>query len=134
MDRAHGRLAEMLWHALSPRAQRRLKELLGASADAPEATPFGAAVERANQSGRRVGMFLTGSFAHAARTVVAEHAALDPMLLERPGGLARLCAELPSLADLFRLAVLPEYADARWCVPGPQVPRSRIVTGGAPPV
>jgi len=91
-------------------------------------------VERANQSGRRVGMFLTGDFAHAARTVVGEHPAMDATLLERPGGLAKLCASLPSLADLFRLAVRPEYADARWNVPTPHSTRFPFATGGLPPV
>jgi cellulose synthase operon protein C len=130
MERAHANLAELLWQTLAPRAQRRLKELLGA--DAP--TPFDLVVERANQSGRRVGMFLTGDFAHAARTVVGEHAALDPAELARPGGLAKLCAELPSLADLYRLAVRPEYADARWYVPAPQSTRFPFGSGGLPPV
>ena len=130
MDRAHANLAEMLWQALAPRAQRRLKELLGSD----DATPFELVVERANQSGRRVGMFLTGNFAHAARTVVGEHPALDATLLERPGGLAKLCTDLPSLADLFRLAVRPEYADARWHVPSPQSARFPFAAGGAPPV
>ncbi|HSO31947.1 MAG TPA: hypothetical protein VLT33_05510, partial [Labilithrix sp.] len=130
MDRAHANLAEMLWQALAPRAQRRLKELLGSD----EATPFELVVERANQSGRRVGMFLTGDFAHAARTVVGEHPALDASLLQQPGGLAKLCAELPSLADLFRLAVRPEYADARWHLPSPQSSRFPFAASGAAPV
>lgn len=130
MERAHANLAEMLWQTLAPRAQRRLKELLANE----DPTPFELVVERANQSGRRVGMFLTGDFAHAARTVVGEHAALDPNELSQPGGLARLCHELPSLADLYRLAVRPEYADARWHVPPPQSSRFPFTTGGLPPV
>jgi hypothetical protein len=79
-------------------------------------------------------MFLTGDFAHAARTVVGEHAALDAAELSRPGGLANLCEELPSLADLYRLAVRPEYADARWHVPTPQSSRFPFTAGGLPPV
>ncbi|MDB5212507.1 MAG: Exonuclease SbcC [Myxococcaceae bacterium] len=133
MDRAHANLAEMLWQTLAPRAQRRLKELLGND----DSTPFELVVERANQSGRRVGMFLTGDFAHAARTVLGEHAALDVEELQRPGGLARLCGVLPSLADLYRLAVRPEYADARWHVPSPQSSRFPFAgdgRGGPPPV
>ena len=132
MDRAHANLAEMLWQSLAPRAQRRLKELLATD----DATPFELVVERANQSGRRVGMFLTGDFAHAARTVLGEHAALDVDELQRPGGLVRLCNVLPSLADLYRLAVRPEYADARWHVPSPQSSRflSGSARGGPPPV
>jgi hypothetical protein len=131
MDRSHANLSEMLWQTLSPRAQRRLKELLGND----DPTPFELVIERANQSGRRVGMFLTGDFAHAARTVVAEHPALDPAQLAEPGGLAKLCAALPSLADLLRLAVRPEYADARWHVPSPQSSRFPFAgPGGLPPV
>jgi tetratricopeptide (TPR) repeat protein len=133
MDRAHANLAEMLWQSLAPRAQRRLKELLSND----DATPFELVVERANQSGRRVGMFLTGDFAHAARTVLSEHAALDVDDLQRPGGLVRLCNVLPSLADLYRLAVRPEYADARWHVPSPQSSRFPFAgegRSGLPPV
>jgi hypothetical protein len=129
MEKTHANLAEMLWQTLAPRAQRRLKELLGSD----DPTPFDLVVERANQSGRRVGMFLTGDFAHAARTVISEHPAMDVTLLERPGGLAKLCAALPSLADLYRLAVRPEYADARWYVPTPSSARFPV-TGGPPPV
>ena len=129
MDRTHANLAEMLWQTLAPRAQRRLKELLE-----NDETPFELVVERANQSGRRVGMFLTGDFAHAARTVLGEHAALDSSELTRPGGLEKLCLELPSLADLYRLAVRPEYADARWHVPTPQSSRFPFAGGGIPPV
>lgn len=130
MERAHANLAEMLWEALSPRAQRRMKELLGGD----DAAPFELVIERANQSGRRLGMFLTGDFGHAARTVVGEHPALDPAELGKPGGMAKLCDELPSLADLYRLAVRPEYADARWHVSPPQSKRFPFGTGGHSPV
>jgi hypothetical protein len=123
-------LSELLWQTLSPRAQRRLKELLGND----DPTPFELVVERSIQSGRRVGMFLTGDFAHAARTVIGEHPALDPAELSQPGGLARFCQEVPALADLYRLAVRPEYADARWHLPGPQSARFPFGTGGLPPV
>jgi hypothetical protein len=116
--RSSAHLAEMLWQTLAPRAQRRLQELLGTG----DPTPFELVVERAKQSGRRVGMFLTGDFAHAATTVVEEHG-LDPAVLREAGGLTRLCKDLPALADLYRLALRPEYADARWHVPAPSSPR-----------
>lgn len=122
--REHAALAELLWQTLPPRAQRRLKELL---ADAGE-TPYALVSERAKQSGRRVGMFLTGDFAHAARTVVGEHRPREVGDIGQPGGLARLCVELPALADLFRLAIRPEYADARWHTP--TTPVSRLPPGG----
>jgi len=127
---AHARLAENLWQALAPRAQRRLKELLANAEDAP----LDLVLERAKQSGRRVGMFLTGDFAHAARALLAEHPPLDAAELERPGGLTRLCADLPALADLYRLAIRPEYADARWYMPPVTSQRFPFNTGGVLPV
>lgn len=128
VDRKDADLADMLWQTLAPRTQRRLKELLAAS----EATPFDLVLERAKQSGRRLGMFLTGDFGHAARQVLASFPDSDPAELEQPGGLERLCAELPSLADLLRLAVRPEYADARWHLPTPA--SQRLASGRIPPV
>jgi len=52
--------------------------------------------------------------------------------LKRPEGLARQCKRLPALADLYRLAVRPEYADARWHVPTPA--SLRLSTGRLPKV
>jgi hypothetical protein len=120
VGRENAALAEMLWQTLAPRAQRRLKDLLAKG----DETPFELVVERARQSGRRVGMFLTGDFAHAARTVVGEFRKNHVIDLDREGGLAHLCAELPALADLYRLAIRPEFADARWHVPAGPSPRS----------
>jgi tetratricopeptide (TPR) repeat protein len=128
IDRKDAQLADMLWQTLAPRTQRRLKELLSTS----DATPFELVRERAKQSGRRVGMFLTGDFAHAARKVLEDFPQAHAEELERPGGLERLCAQLPSLADLLRLAVRPEYADARWHLPTPA--SHRLASGRPPPV
>ncbi|MBX3220083.1 MAG: hypothetical protein KF795_06150 [Labilithrix sp.] len=128
VDRKDADVADMLWQTLAPRTQRKLKELLASS----DATPFELVLERARQSGRRVGMFLTGDFGHAARRVLAGFPEADPAELEKPGGLERLCAELPSLADLLRLAVRPEYADARWHLPTPA--SQRLASGRLPPV
>ncbi|MCL2725005.1 MAG: hypothetical protein FWD69_11270 [Polyangiaceae bacterium] len=113
IDRDRAKLTQSLWSALPPRAQRRLIELLASDGD--DRAPFDLVVEHARQSGRRVGMFLTGDFGHAARAVITEQRG-NVEDLSRPGGLARLCAAMPALADLFRLAVRPEYADARWRV------------------
>ncbi len=128
VDRKDAQLADMLWQTLAPRTQRKLKELLASS----DATPFELVLERAKQSGRRVGMFLTGDFGHAARTTLKDFPQGDAEELERPGGLERLCAQLPSLADLLRLAVRPEYADARWHLPTPA--SQRLASGRLPPV
>jgi hypothetical protein len=128
VDKRDAQIADMLWQTLTQRTQRRLKELLQST----DATPFELVLERAKQSGRRVGMFLTGDFSHAARTIVAEYPQVDAAELDKPGGLERLCAQLPSLADLLRLAVRPEYADARWHLPTPA--SQRLAAGRVPPV
>jgi tetratricopeptide (TPR) repeat protein len=128
VERKDAQLADLLWQTLPPRTQRRLKELLATS----DPTPFELVLERAKQSGRRVGLFLTGDFGYAARRLLADFPQGDPKELERAGGLERLCAQLPSLADLLRLAVRPEYADARWHLPTPAT--QRLASGRVPPV
>lgn len=110
LDPRSRHLAETLWQTLGHRAQRRMNELMQTSA-APD---YDLLMERAHQSGRRLGMFLAGDFGYAARALIGEYPELDVEALAVPGGLAHLCGELPSLADLYRLAVRPEYADARF--------------------
>jgi len=124
VDPHAARLAQSFWQTVPPRTQRRLQELLGGAAlpDHPEL------VARAEQSGRRVGMFLSGDFAWAARRLVAESPALTgtaPSL----DTLRALCEGLPPLADLLRLAVSPEYAEARWHVVAPAPQRGMIPSG-----
>ena len=46
--------------------------------------------------------------------------------------LAVACEEIAALADLYRLALRPEYADARWHVPTPAA--QRLSQGKLPPV
>ncbi len=124
LDGESGKMAENFWHVLPPRSQRRLKELLGGG---PK-TRFELVAERARQSGRRVGLYLTGDVAFAARALVREHpdvASVEELSSE--GGVAQVASRLPSLADLFRLAVRPEYADARW---HPETPASRRLGSG----
>jgi hypothetical protein len=102
-------LAESFWQMIPPRAQRRLQEVLRTAAIAD----YGELFEAALQSGRRVGMFLAGDFACAARSLLAESTSgmREPPSLTN---LRALCLGVPALADLLRLAVRPEYADARW--------------------
>lgn len=102
-----GRLAESFWNVVPARTQRRIQLLLSAGAF-PD---YEYVVERALQSGRRVGMFLSGDFGHAARSLLAGRRGGADAL---KGGLRALCEEVPMLADLLRLAVSPEYASARW--------------------
>jgi cellulose synthase operon protein C len=103
------RLAEAFWQIVPARAQRRLQQLLSGG-QLPE---YEELVVRAMHVGRRVGMFLAGDFGFAARELLAE----TPSRLAELGSpldLRRLCEREPLMADLFRLAVSPEYAQARW--------------------
>jgi hypothetical protein len=109
MDPASARLAETFWQTIPSRTQRRLQEILVAA----KVTDLDAARARALQCGRRIGLFMTGDLAVVGRAVVAEDGPTGASL--RNGmNLARLCNEVPALGDLVRLAVSPEYADARW--------------------
>jgi hypothetical protein len=109
--RIHGpsaRMAESFWQILPPRTQRRMQRLLGGG-PVPE---YDELVASARQSARRVGMFLAGDFAYAARVTVSECAPEVP--LASISDLQAACEKIPQLADLLRLAVSPEYASARW--------------------
>jgi hypothetical protein len=109
VDPRAARLAESFWQIIPARTQRRLQQLLGSASF----VEYDELVARASQSGWRVGLFLAGDFAWAARGLLAESAGQ----LEGTPTLATLkplCERVPMLADLLRLAVSPEYADARW--------------------
>jgi len=123
VDARAARLAESFWQIVPPRTQRRLQELLGGSI----VVDYAQLVARAHESGRRVGMFLSGDFATAARTLLAEEGPRG----ERPSlpSLRNLCEEVPTLADLLRLAVSPEYARARWHAVASSAPRGTISSG-----
>jgi|GEM_PF-6831268 len=77
------------------------------SAD-PELAPI---LERTQQATRRVGLFLAGDFESCVRTIAADAGIGEEELAT--GSLETLCAR-PIVADLLRLAVRPEYADARF--------------------
>jgi tetratricopeptide (TPR) repeat protein len=105
-------LAESLWQLVPPRSQRRLQQLL-ASVQLPE---YEELVVQAMHVGRRVAMFLAGDFGYAARDLLGHEpsrSAPGPTLHDLRG----LCEGEPLMADLFRLAISPEYAQARWHVP-----------------
>jgi tetratricopeptide (TPR) repeat protein len=108
LDKGASTLAERFWATIPPRAQRRLQELL--ASETPQG--FDVALAGARQSARRVGLFLAGDFGFAARAFLDERKQ-DARVAEGDG-LRSLCAEHAPLADLYRLAVSPEYAGARW--------------------
>ena len=89
VDSHAARMAESFWQIVPARAQRRLQELLGSGG----AAEYEDLVARGQQSGRRVGMFLAGDFACAARVVVAESAPHLEGLLS-PQHLRSACEQL----------------------------------------
>jgi hypothetical protein len=76
-----------------------------------------------------VGLFLAGDFGTAARALLSERR-VSLQLLGDPHSLAPLCSELPDLADLLRLAVSPEYAEARWHPVAPASQRGTMSSSG----
>jgi hypothetical protein len=71
------------------------------------------AVANAHRTRRRTGLFASGDLVTAIVQTINE---LD-MGVARPirgeEALRELCRE-PDIADLYDLAILPEYAEARW--------------------
>jgi hypothetical protein len=124
VDAHAARLAQSFWQTVPARTQRRLQELL-ASGTFPDHDELAG---RANQSGWRVGMFLAGDFGWTARRVLAESGIRSEGALSLEN-LRPLCEEIPALADLLRLAVSPEYAEARWHVVAPASPRGTMTSG-----
>jgi hypothetical protein len=120
------RLEQSLWQLIPPRAERRLREICAH----PEDFNYEAAIRGTRQAMRRAGLFASGSLSTAVETVAAETGYdLDP-LRTSPDGLERACLENPAIADLVRLAIRTEYAEARWLAPradgqGPESRRSR---------
>jgi hypothetical protein len=77
-------------------------------------------------------MFLAGDFAWAARQLLADSAgarASERAAALSLASLGSLCDEVPDLADLLRLAVSPEYAEARWHVVAPASQRGMLSSG-----
>lgn len=130
---AVARLGQNLWQLVSPRADRRLRELC----ENPEAISYEAAVVGTRQAMRRAGLFAVGSLATTLRVVAFEHSIALPKagmagasgsgpvstaspdgvrseLLLVPNGLSQLCEKYPVIADLLRLATRTEFAEARW--------------------
>jgi hypothetical protein len=124
LDARTARLAESFWQIVPARTQRRLQELLGTAAR----VEYEELLARAHQSGRRIGLFLSGDFACAARSLLAE-SGMRTVQEPSVGDLRRLCQQLPSLADLLTLAVSPEYASARWRSIASAAPRGTISSG-----
>jgi len=119
-----GRLGAALWQSIPRAAQRRLGELL-----ANQPPIFETALEGARQVARRGGLYVSGDLAATVRATLAEVNELDAVNGEQPN-LVRVCEEHPRVADLFRLATSPEFAEARWR--GSTTPNRPGSPGGVP--
>jgi hypothetical protein len=117
---AVARLGQNLWQLVPPRTDRRLRELC---AD-PSQLTAAQAVAGTRQAMRRAGLFASGNLGTALAHLSAE---LGLSFLDFQGardGLAHACAAHPEVADLVRLAIRTELAEARWS-PGSAQERRR---------
>ncbi|APR85618.1 Translation initiation factor 2 [Minicystis rosea] len=117
-DAAVARLGQNLWQLVPPRADRRLRELLMD----PRSITREAALAGTRQAMRRAGLFASGSLAVTLAHIAPELSIPLDTFRAAEGGLAQMCAAHPEIADLVKLAVRMEYAEARWA-PGAPVRR-----------
>ncbi len=99
-----------LWQAVSPRTERRLREIFAE----PEHLTYEEARAGTRQAMWRAGLFACGDLAVALRVMLVELAVPLDMSITEPGGLAQAAAAYSPVADLVRLATRMEYAEARW--------------------
>ncbi|MFT3775686.1 MAG: hypothetical protein QM820_60845 [Minicystis sp.] len=114
-DAAVARLGQNLWQLVPPRADRRLRELL---AD-PRAITREAALAGTRQAMRRAGLFASGSLAVTLAQLAPELSLPIDSYRAATNGLAQMCEAHPEVADLVKLAVRMEYAEARWAPGAP---------------
>jgi hypothetical protein len=103
------RVAEDMWHVVSPASDRRLRRLCH---NRREMT-YEVAVANAQRTKRRLGLFACGDLVTAAVQTINELDLGVPRPIRGEGVLRELCSD-PNIADLFDLATVPEYAEARW--------------------
>jgi hypothetical protein len=107
---AVARLGQNLWQLVPPRADRRLRELC----TQPLNLTYDAAVGGTRQAMRRAGLFASGSLGTALAQVAPELGISLASYQGAPDGLAQACAAHPEVADLVKLAIRTELAEARW--------------------
>jgi len=120
-EAAVAKLGQNLWQLVPPRADRRLREICAAPIS------YDGALEGTRQVMRRAGLFAAGGLA-VALPLVAFELGLPPEPEDSPHWLSNLCAATPAVADLVRLAIRTEFAEARW-QQGPSMDRRRVDGG-----
>jgi hypothetical protein len=109
-DAEVARLGQNLWQLVAPRADRRLRELC---ADPGQITTE-AALRGTRQAMARAALFASGDLRTTLSHLAAERGISLAAYEGAPDGLARAAADHPDIADLVRLAIRTEFAEARW--------------------
>ncbi|MEM6790242.1 MAG: hypothetical protein AAF715_22160 [Myxococcota bacterium] len=106
---AQMRLAEDLWHLVSPGAGRRLRAICA------DATIVSYDVARINAARvrRRAGLFACGDLVTAIAHTLQELERRSLRPLRGEDALRDVCGH-PEVAELFDLALRPEFAEVRW--------------------
>lgn len=107
------RLGAELWQRITPRAERRFRELCE-----PGALDVEVARSAARRAIARAGLYVSGDLDTSLHLAARELGDSLPEL-GQPGALARICARSPELSDLVRFAARLEYAELRWEEPPP---------------
>jgi hypothetical protein len=121
---AVARLGQNLWQLVPPRADRRLRELCGDLS----LIQYDAAVAGTRQAMRRSGLFASGNLGVALAQLGSELGIPLAEYRASPDGLAEAAAAHPEVADLVRLAIRTELAEARWS-PATAQERRRVEGG-----
>jgi tetratricopeptide (TPR) repeat protein len=106
------RLGAELWQRITPRAERRFREL-----SEPGVFDVEVARSAARRAIARAGLFVSGDLGTSLRLAARELGLI--LSLEQPGALAELCVRSHELCDLVRFATRLEYAELRWEEPPP---------------
>lgn len=103
------RLAEDLWHLIPAGADRRLRAIC----DNAASVTYEVARTNARRARRRAGLFACGELVTAIAQTMQELELRTSRPLRGQGALRDVCSH-PEIADLFDLAILPEFAEVRW--------------------
>lgn len=103
------RLIEELWHWVPRQDEKRLRQICSS----PQKMTYENALRRSRATAARVGLFATGSLAVAIEETLPGRALRYDPLGRITTPLTELC-KVPNIAELFDLALRPEYAEARW--------------------
>jgi hypothetical protein len=101
------RIAEDLWHMVPAAADRRLRTICRDT----HVITYEIAVANGDSTRRRAGLFGCGDLLVSFQQTQRE---LDLPSVELTGDALRELCQHPAIADLYDLAILPEYAEARW--------------------